>query len=134
MLRVLLAATFVIIAVAAFLPWSESGPFSETGTEGNGLATLVLAIAGVIATVLGRRPRAVLIAVSSAIVCLIVGLLDLSDVSSGGSDVGSGLYLTIGASATATALASLQTFTILRKPGETPARETPPAADDTSER
>jgi peptidoglycan/LPS O-acetylase OafA/YrhL len=116
MLRALLAICFVAIAAGSFLPWSESGPFSETGVEGNGVATLVLAVAGVLATALGRRPRAVLIAVSSAIVCLIVALLDFSDVSSGGSDVGSGLYLTLGASIAATALASLQTFRSLRRP------------------
>jgi hypothetical protein len=131
MLRIPVAAAFIAIAVGAFLPWSESGPFSENGLEGNGVATLVLAIAGILATVLGRRPRAVLIAVSSAIVCLIVGLLDLSDISSGGSDAGSGLYLTIGASVAATALASLQTFAILRKPGEAPPpKETAPPTSD----
>jgi di/tricarboxylate transporter len=129
MLRLPLAAAFVAIAVGAFLPWSESGPFSENGIEGNGLATLVLAIAGVLATVLGRRPRAVLIAVSAAIVCLIVALLELSDVSGGGSDVGIGLYVTLAASAAATALASLQTFTILRKPEASFRGRTPPASD-----
>jgi len=131
LLRITLTAAFLAIAAGAFLPWSESGPFSEIGLEGNGLATLILAIAGILATVLGRRPRAVLIAVSSAIVCLIVGLLDLSDVSSAGSDVGSGLYLTVGASAAAIALASLQTFAILRKPGEAPPpKETAPPTSD----
>jgi di/tricarboxylate transporter len=130
MLRVPVAAAFVAIAVGAFMPWSESGPFSENGIEGNGLATLVLAIAGVLATVLGRRPRAVLIAVSAAIVCLIVALLEISDVSSGGSDVGSGLYLTLAASAIATVLASLQTFSILRKPEAPPRNETAPPASD----
>ena len=131
MLRIPVTATFIAIAVGAFLPWSESGPFSENGIEGNGLATLLLAVAGILATVLGRRPRAVLIAVSSAIVCLIVGLLDLSDISSSGSGVGSGLYLTIGASAAAIALASLQTFAILRKPGEAPPpKETAPPTSD----
>ncbi len=130
-LRLTVTAAFIAIAVGAFLPWSESGPFSENGVEGNGIATLILAAGGILATVLGRRPRAVLIAASSAIVCLIVSLLDLSDVSSGGSDVGSGLYLTVGASAVAIALASLQTFTILRKPGEAPppTETTPPASD-----
>jgi hypothetical protein len=130
MLRIPLAAAFVAIAIGALLPWSESGPFSENGIEGNGLATLVLAIAGVLATVLGRRPRAVLIAVSSAIVCLIVALLELSDVSSAGSDVGSGLYLTLAASAIATVLASLQTFAILRKPEASPRNETAPPTSD----
>jgi hypothetical protein len=129
MLRIPLAAAFVAIAIGALLPWSESGPFSENGIEGNGLATLVLAI-GVLATVLGRRPRAVLIAVSSAIVCLIVALLELSDVSSAGSDVGSGLYLTLAASAIATVLASLQTFAILRKPEASPRNETAPPTSD----
>jgi hypothetical protein len=130
MLRISVAAAFIAIAIGAFLPWSESGPFSETGTEGNGVATLVLAVAGILATVLGRRPRAVLIAVSSAIVCLIVSLLDLSDVSSGGSDVGGGLYLSVGASAAATALASVQTFLILRKPEAPPQDGTAPSEPD----
>jgi hypothetical protein len=130
MLRVALTATFVALGIGAFLPWSESGPFSENGVEGNGLATLVLAIAGVLATVLGRRPRAVLIAVSSAIVSLIVGLLDLSDVDSAGADVGSGLWLTIAAAAAATSIASVQTFTVLRRPEATSPEETSPRATD----
>ena len=126
LLRIALCAAFVAVAAGAFLPWSESGPFSETGVEGNGVATLVLATAGLLSTVIGRRPRAVLIAVSSAIVCLIVGLLDLSDVTSGGSNVGSGLYLTVAASAVATAIASLQTFQSLRKPEAPPRPEAAP--------
>jgi hypothetical protein len=128
MLRIPLTAAFIVVVIGAFLPWSESGPFSENGIEGNGLATLVLAIAGLLATVLGRRPRAVLIAVSSAIVCLIISLLELSDVDSAGADAGVGLYLTLAASAAATALASLQTFTILRKPETPPRNETAPPA------
>jgi hypothetical protein len=115
-LKAVLTAAFIAIAVGAFMPWSELDAFKENGVDGNGIATLVLAIAGIAGTVLGRRPRAVLISASSALLCLLLGLIDYADISSGSADVGNGLYLTLTGAITATALAGALTFTILRKP------------------
>jgi hypothetical protein len=120
-LKAVLVATFAAIAVGAFLPWSELSAFKESGLDsGNGLATLVLAIAGIAGTVLGRRPRAVLISASSALLCLLLGLIDYADVSSSSADVGSGLYLTLAGSIVATAAAAALTFSILRRPEPQP--------------
>jgi hypothetical protein len=116
-LKAVLAAAFLAVVVGAFMPWSELGDFTENGLDsGNGLATLVLAIAGIAGTVLGRRPRAVLISASSALLCLLLGLIDYADVSSGSADVGSGLYLSLVGAVVATIAAGALTFSILRKP------------------
>jgi hypothetical protein len=118
-LKAVLTAAFAAIVVGAFMPWSELEAFKENGVEGNGVATLVLASAGIVGTVLGRRPRAVLISVSSALLCLLLGLIDYADISSGSADVGSGLYLTLAGAVIATVAAGLLTFSILRKPEPT---------------
>lgn len=115
-LKAIITLAFVAIVVGAFLPWSELDSFKENGVEGNGIPTLVLAIAGIAGTVLGRRPRAVLISASSALLCLLLGLLDYADISSGSADVGNGLYLTLTGAVIATLAAGALTFTILRKP------------------
>ncbi len=115
-LKAIIAVAFIAIVIGAFLPWSELDSFKQNGVEGNGGATLMLAIAGIAGTVLGRRPRAVLISASSALFCLLLGLLDYADISSGSADVGSGLYLTLAGALIATVAAGALTFTILRKP------------------
>lgn len=117
LLKAVLTAAFAAIVVGAFMTWSELGDFTENGFDrGNGFVTLILAIAGIVGTVLGRRPRAVLISASSALLCLLLGLIDYADVSSGSAGVGSGLYLTLAGAAIATVTAGALTFTILRKP------------------
>jgi hypothetical protein len=118
-LKAILTAAFAMIVAGAFLPWSELGAFKENGVDGNGIVTLILACAGIVGTVLGRRPRAVLISVSSALLCLLLGLLDYADISSGSADVGTGLYLTLAGAALATLTAGALTFAILRKPEPT---------------
>jgi len=115
-LKAVLTAAFVAIFVGAFMPWSEIDAFKENGFDGNGVATLVLASAGIVGTVLGRRPRAVLISVSSALLCLLLGVIDYADISSSSADVGRGLYLTLAGSIIATIAAGVLTFSILRKP------------------
>jgi hypothetical protein len=120
-LKVVLTAAFVAIAIGAFMTWSELDDFMKNGFDrGNGFATLILAIAGIVGTVLGRRPRAVLISASSALLCLLLGLIDYADISSTSADVGSGLYLTLAGSISATVIAGALTFTILRKPEPSP--------------
>ena len=115
-LKAMITAAFLAIVVGAFMPWSELDAFKENGLNGNGVATLVLAIAGILATVLGKRPRAVLISASAALLCLLFALLDYADISSGSADVGSGLYLTLAGAVIATLAAGALTFSILRKP------------------
>ena len=115
-LKTLLTAAFAAIVVGAFMPWSELDAFKENGVDGNGVATLVLASAGIVGTVLGRRPRAVLISVSSALLCLLLGLIDYADISSGSADVGRGLYLTLAGSIIATIVAGVLAFSQFRRP------------------
>jgi len=115
-LKAVLTLAFVAIVAGAFMPWSELGAFKENGLDHNGIVTLVLGVAGIIGTVFGRRPRAVLISASSGLLCLLLGLIDYADVSSGSADVGSGLYLTLAGAVLATITAGALTFRILRKP------------------
>ncbi len=114
-LKAVITAAFGAIVIGAFLPWSELDAFKKTGIDFNGIPTLVLAIAGIAGTVLGRRPRAVLISASSALLCLLLGVIDYADISSGSADVGDGLYLTLAGAIIATAAAGGLTFKILRK-------------------
>jgi hypothetical protein len=115
-LKMVLTVAFAMIIAGAFMPWSELGAFKENGLDRNGIVTLVLAIGGVVGTVFGRRPRAVLISAASGLLCLLLGLIDYADVSSSSADVGSGLYLTLIGAVIATVAAGVLTFSILRKP------------------
>jgi hypothetical protein len=115
-LKAVLTIAFAAIVAGAFMTWSELDAFKENGLDRNGIVTLVLGIAGIIGTVLGRRPRAILISASSALLCLLLGLIDFADISSGSADVGGGLYLTLGGAVIATLAAGALTFSILRKP------------------
>lgn len=130
LLRAVLLAAFAAVVAGTFLPWSENPPFSETGLEStDGVVVLVLGLGGIAMTVFGRRPRAVLIATSCGALCLLFALLKLADVSGEGpAKAATGLYVTLGGSLASIAAGSLQTFSILRKPGETPpaAEITPP--------
>jgi hypothetical protein len=118
-LKVVLTLAFVAIVAGAFMPWSELGAFRENGLDRNGIVTLVLAIAGIVGTVFGRRPRAVLISASSGLLCLLLGLIDYADVSSSSADVANGLYFTLAGAVIATIAAGVLTFSILRKPEPT---------------
>lgn len=115
-LKAVLTAAFAAIVVGAFLPWSELDAFKENGLDRNGIATLILAVAGIVGTVLGRRPRAVLISISSALLCVLLAGIDFVDVANSSADVGSGLYLTLAGSAVAALAAGGLTLTILKKP------------------
>ena len=118
-LKAVITAAFAVIVVGAFLPWSELDAFKENGVDGNGIATLVLGVAGILGTVLGRRPRAVLIAISSALLCILLAGIDFVDVYNSSADVGIGLYLTLAGSFVATAATGLLTLTVLRRPEST---------------
>lgn len=124
-LKAVIVAAFAAAAAGALLTWSELGSFSEAGIESSdGVAVLVFAVAGIAMTVLGRRPRAVLIATSSAYLALIIAALRLIDVAGGGGpEVGGGLYLSVAGSAGAALLCSLQMFASLRRPSPSAANE-----------
>lgn len=121
-LKAAIVGAFAAAAAGAWLTWSELGSFSEIGIESSdGVAVFVFVVAGIAMTVLGRRPRAVLIATSSAYLALIIAALRLIDVAGGGGpDVGSGLYLSVAGSAGAALLCSLQMFAGLRRPAAQP--------------
>jgi uncharacterized membrane protein len=113
-------AGFVLLAAGVFMTWSDNPPFSTKGIdESDGLLALVIAIVGIVTTVFGRRPRAVLINASAAGLALIIALLNLIDVSSSVADVGSGLYLSLAGAAVATAAAALLMFVSLKQPDQT---------------
>jgi len=95
--RISLAAMLVVV-LAAFLPWVSIFGLSKRGIEGDGVLTLLLALAGVVVLVLttglvgsprtpGRAPQIVLL-VLAAVVAL-VAVLDMNGAAA------SGLYLTL---------------------------------------
>ncbi len=110
--------------LGALLPWARWGPYSAPGTDGDGLITLVLAIAigmALLWAFLGYQRALVYIAsVAASVLILGIGIYDMSNVarltdSSTGVTIGAGLYLTVigglvgaGASALA-ALATVRT-------------------------
>jgi hypothetical protein len=115
-LRLLLVVAFATVVAGALMPWSKSGAFTTNGVDGDGLLTLVLAVAGIGSTLLGRRPRAVLITLSAACVCLLTALIDLADLSrAAGPDIGDGLYVTVAGATVASVLSALQAFGVLRR-------------------
>jgi hypothetical protein len=118
-LKIALFLGLAAMLAGAFLPWTKIGPFSASGTEGDGLVTLVLALGGGVIAFFGRRPRAIIIATSAAGLALIVAFLSYIDVS-GGQEVGSGLYLTLAGGLVATAAGSMLFFRILKVPGASP--------------
>jgi hypothetical protein len=128
-LRLLLLVAFAAVIVDAFLLWSERGTFTTNGVDGDGLLTLVLAVAAIGFTLLGRRPRAVLITLSAAGLCLLTALIDLADLSrAAGPEVGDGLYVTIAGAAVASVLSAWQAFGVPRRPPVPAARHSAEAA------
>jgi hypothetical protein len=126
-LRLLLLVAFAAVVAGAFMPWSKNGAFTNSGVNGDGLLTLMLAGAGIAFTVLGRRPGAVLMTVAAAGVCVLTALIDLAHLSRAtGLEIGDGLYVTLAAASVATVLSALQAFAVLR-------RQPTPAAVDSAE-
>lgn len=107
------AALFVVIG--SFLPWATVdtwiGTFSATGTDGDGVITLLLGLAAGALIALWKRPLVIIAAVAAGLAAL-VALVDLVDLGraigdSGFADVtpGIGLILTLLAAMAAAALA-----------------------------
>ena len=80
-----------VVAVAAFLPWVSVLGLSVSGINGDGQITLVCALAGLLAYVLARGRRRLLLTIWSigAALSVLVGVYDMSSVSA------IGLYLTL---------------------------------------
>jgi hypothetical protein len=91
------AIAMIVVVIAAFLPWASVLGISASGVEGDGIITLVLAIAGaavlVFSTGLIGRPRtpgkaSQITLLVLAVLIALVGLLDMSGFAA------IGLYLT----------------------------------------
>lgn len=96
------------LALGSFLPWAKAGPFSVSGTDGDGVLTLVLAvIVAIVAwptirTSIGRA-RSITTAIATAL-ALIICIYDIANVSSTGNEfiepqVGIGLWMAAGGGA-----------------------------------
>src|SRR4051812_17257429 len=90
------AVAMLVVALAAFLPWVSIFGISKIGIEGDGVITLVLALAGVVILALttglvgsartqGRVSQIVLLVLS--VLVALVGLFDMNGVAA------IGLYL-----------------------------------------
>lgn len=98
----LILAFGVLILVGALLPWATIGPFSASGTDGDGAITLPLGVlAGACGVMRGvaTKPSGLQTAVAIAALVLgvlvtLIGLVDTADVS-GAATVGGGLILTV---------------------------------------
>jgi hypothetical protein len=92
------AISILVVAVAAFLPWASLFGISKSEIEGDGVITLILALAGGVVLVLSSglvgAPRAtgrgwqIGLIVLAALVA-IIGLVDMNSVAA------MGLYLTL---------------------------------------
>jgi hypothetical protein len=111
-------AGFALMAIAAFLTWSDNPPFSENGIDRSaGVVTLVIAIGCGLIALLDRRPRGMLIAVSAGALALILTVADYADISgNSGASVGTGLLLSIVGAAIATVAAGVSAFSTFKKP------------------
>jgi hypothetical protein len=108
---------FAFVIVGAFMPWVTVGPFSRNGLDGDGVLTLLLAVIGGAVALLARRPRGMLIAVSTAAMILVIGIYDFLDVAwTSAASVGIGLYLTVAGGLIATAAAGLLAFNLFKRP------------------
>jgi hypothetical protein len=101
---VLVVAGAGMAFIGSFLPWATIGAFSKAGTDGDGVLTLLLAVAAAAFGIFGlpRARKGMLIAsLIAAVLILAIGAYDMIDIGSteGPFDievsVGGGLYLTV---------------------------------------
>ncbi|MGE4426784.1 MAG: hypothetical protein AB7G37_10070 [Solirubrobacteraceae bacterium] len=96
----------VLLLIGSVTPWATAGPFSKNGIDGDGVITLVLAIAIGALILLRRAPR---VALGLALLSAAVTLYDTIDIGRVGGDsiidvsVGWGLVLALIASLSLTA-------------------------------
>ncbi len=92
------AVAIVVVALAAFLPWASVFGIGVIGVEGDGIITLMLAVAGAVVLAVttglvggtrtpGRVSQIVLVVLASLVA--LIGLLDMNGVAA------MGLYLTL---------------------------------------
>ncbi len=96
---------FGMIVLGAFLPWAQVGALKANGTDGDGVLTLILGLAGAALVYFWNRHKALpLAAVVAAGLALLIGGYDTINIADtdpifgefgGEVDVGTGLYLTI---------------------------------------
>jgi hypothetical protein len=92
------AGSILVTAIAAFLPWVSFFGISKLGVEGDGVMTLILAVAGgvilALTTGLIGKPRnpgkaSQIVLLVLAVLTALIGLLDMNGVAA------IGLYLTL---------------------------------------
>jgi hypothetical protein len=79
------------IILGAFLPWAKVGPMSMTGTDGDGLTTLVLGVGGAILILCSVYAWPAVVAFAVAGIALAVGAYNLQNTM--GTETGVGLVL-----------------------------------------
>ena len=102
---ILTVAGAAVVFIGAFMPWATIGPFSAAGTEGDGVLTLILAIAAGamgVPGILKSRKGLLVGSLICATLAFLIGAYDIANISTiadapFGLDpqVGSGLYLTV---------------------------------------
>lgn len=94
-----------LVFIGAFMPWATLGPFSAAGTDGDGVLTLLLAVAAGAMGVPGilRSRKGLLIgSMICAVLAFLIGAYDMANISTStdapldlNPNVGAGLYLTV---------------------------------------
>lgn len=100
---ILILAGAGAVFVGAFLPWASVGPFSVSGTDGDGVLTLILALVAGVIGVFALRKSSVGLAIGSLVAAglsFAIAAYDIANINSVGDNdffeasVGGGLYLT----------------------------------------
>lgn len=94
-------ATVALLAVGSIGPWVTFGPFSASGTSGDGVVTIIVAALAAVLIGIGKAPIGVAVL---GLLALATGIYDVTQVSSSGNEyfsatVGWGLILATLASA-----------------------------------
>jgi hypothetical protein len=120
--RIWACSAFGAAVIGSIGPWATIGIFSKAGTDGDGVITLVLAIAGIVLALLLRRGARIAVGIV-AVLILAIGIFDVADVSSSGTkffgadinpSVGWGLWVVTLAGAAATLCAFAKRFGLLK--------------------
>ena len=106
--RVVSLVGFVGVILGAFLPWSRVLIFSVSGTDGDGVITLLLGVAGASLIAFGRGSAPAWIAAVAGVAAFGVGLYDVANFpASSLAAIGMGLWLTLAASVLAAIAAAV---------------------------
>ncbi|MBD3360613.1 hypothetical protein GF366_02300 [Candidatus Peregrinibacteria bacterium] len=108
--RLIGMASAVVLVIAAFLPWGETGFFTVTGIDGDGIITIGIAVVAFVMLAIQKVP--LWITIILGVLAAAIGIIDFMEMSSASEElaldmagdefaesiqitVGSGLYLTI---------------------------------------